>query len=289
MPYFKRLPAQAPLSPVSTTYAATALALSQAVALEVQCLLDVKYGSSPENKLDIYLPGETDSACPVYIGIHGGNWSHGFKEWFGLGAGCLTRGKAIFVSIDYRLSGSAKFPAALDDCMLAISWVKQHISTLGGDPERIFIGGHSAGATLAALSVLRRDRHDQFGLRENDIKGCFPFSGVYDFRKNQGYPATPTDASIDAFLPSASDADAASPICHVEGNTTPFFVSSSEYDFPLMRAQAMPFFTALNAEQGRVENHTFAGFDHFHIHLDQVRDQNLFNVTLLNWMRESQH
>nr|WP_257022521.1 alpha/beta hydrolase [Pigmentiphaga litoralis] len=196
----------------------------------------------------------------------------------------VTRRGAIFVAIDYRLSGIEKFPAALDDCLAAVAWTKQNIAHYGGDPNQIFIGGHSAGGNLAALVTLRSDRHVFFGLEPGDIKACFPFSGIYDLRHSSRYAENPSIGSIDAWLTSQDDAHAASPICHTKNNVTPFFVSWSQYDAPLMLAQALPFVAALVETGTSVKSHVFPAFDHFHIHLDQIRDANYFNDVLLRTM-----
>ncbi|NYE24642.1 hypothetical protein [Pigmentiphaga litoralis] len=87
MSIFRTLPTQSALLPVSTTYAAVALALSEGTAAALKHLLNVPYGPLDDHRLDLYFPEESHKPCPVYIGIHGGNWSHGFKEWFAFGAG----------------------------------------------------------------------------------------------------------------------------------------------------------------------------------------------------------
>jgi acetyl esterase len=103
----------------------------------------------------IYWP-EADGALPLYLDIHGGGW------WMGDGFpfhAVMTRfaaeAQAIVVSVDYRLAPEHPYPAALDDCYAVLLWMHEHAADLGGDAERIAVGGGSAGGNLAAAIALR--------------------------------------------------------------------------------------------------------------------------------------
>ena len=98
----------------------------------------------------------TGAALPVLVYLHGGGWvilspdSHaGLAKKFAVGAG------VIVVSVDYRLAPENPYPAGLDDCVAAFLWVRQNAASLGGDPNRVAIGGDSAGGNLAAATTLR--------------------------------------------------------------------------------------------------------------------------------------
>lgn len=283
MTIFRNLPYQSPLYPQATTYVATALQLSKVAAKDLRCVLDIKYSDGPSHCLDIFLPDEIHNTAPVYICIHGGNWSHGFKEFMSFGATHVTQAGAIFVSIDYRLSGEAKFPAALTDCLNAISWVKQHIALFGGDSSRIFLGGHSAGANLAALSVLRRDLHPHYGLDAKDFKGCCAFAGIYDLRLTEAVEIGNTRTAVNAYLEQAESAIDASPTCHTSGNQVPFLITWGESDYPLVKAQSQSFADALIRDGTKTETIELPGMDHFSIHVDQVRRDNVLNKKLAQW------
>ena len=283
MATFRQLPEQSPLSPLATTYAAAVLKFSEIAARDLRCVLDVKYADGPSHCLDIFFPDEIHDALPVYICIHGGNWSHGYKEFMSFGAIPATRAGAIFVSIDYRLSGEAKFPAALTDCLTAIAWVRQNISLFGGDPSRLFLGGHSVGANLAALAVLRRDLHSQYGLDAEHFKGCCAFAGIYDLRAANVGQLGNTRAAIAAYLEKEDDAVQASPICHVSGNQVPFLVSWGESDYPVVKTQSPSFADALAKTGTQIEAMELPGMDHFSMHMDQVRGGNAINQKLAQW------
>lgn len=117
---------------------------------------DVPYvsGSSPSQKLDIYLPKNAQTPYPVVIWVHGGGWSGGDKADEGTGYMAkllLDRGYAV-VSINYRLSGEATFPAQIYDVKAAIRWVRAHDGDYGIDADRIGLWGGSAGGHLVALA-----------------------------------------------------------------------------------------------------------------------------------------
>ncbi len=272
------------MPPVPEAYAATALALSKAAVASTRCVLDVAYGPLAEHRLDIFMPDEEVSGRPVYINIHGGNWTHGYKEWLGFGAPPIVAAGAIYISIEYRLIAVAQHPAQLEDCLTAVAWIRENIAAYGGDPAQLFIGGHSAGGHLSAMVALRRDLYPRFGLPERTIRACFPFCGMMDLRHGGMYTVDPDTGLGDALLVSIDEAEDASPICWGASNVTPFFVSWGERDSQMMLLQGAPFVLALKAGTGRVECKVFAGFDHFYTHLDQVRPDNYQNRVIIAWM-----
>lgn len=139
--------------------------------------------------LDIYTPMTVDKATPrpVVIMIHGGGWRKGDKA-----NRSMTRYKAphfvacgyVYVSINYRLSArpdDPKHPAHVQDCAKAIAWVHDNIATYGGNPERLFVMGHSAGAHLAALVSTDHRRLEAEGKKLGIIKGTVSLdTAAYD-------------------------------------------------------------------------------------------------------------
>jgi acetyl esterase len=92
---------------------------------------------------------------PVLLFIHGGGFTIGSStSHLGLTTEFANATPAIIVSLDYRLAPEHKFPSAIDDAYSALQWVMQHAAELGGDPQRIAIGGDSAGGTLALVATL---------------------------------------------------------------------------------------------------------------------------------------
>lgn len=276
---FDDLPPQTPINARADIYGAAALALSRVAAQRSRGLFDVPYGSDYWQKIDVYLPEQTGlSGLPVFIGIHGGGWTHGYKEWMGFQAPPIVSLPAIFVSVSYRLAPAVTFPAPLDDCLDALAWVYRNIAKHGGDPNRIYIGGHSAGAHLSSLTTLRRELHPSRGLPPNVIKACFPYSGAYSFEHDG---AGTTGAKL---LGDFKDPKAASPLEHVAGNRTPFFVTWAKNERPYIIGSSERFYAALRQQPGRAEHHVFEDFDHFYIHLAMQMPDNLWVRTLRAWM-----
>jgi arylformamidase len=157
--------------------------LSITSALPAQEVLkNVPYVPSGHERqvLDIYAPAAAKN-LPVVFWIHGGGWVTGDKssvqrkpQWFNdLGF--------VFVSTNYRLLPQFPMEAIVADIAKSIRWVHDHIAEHGGDPNRLFVMGHSAGAQLAAL-ICCDDRYlKQEGLSLAIIKGCVPVDGdTYD-------------------------------------------------------------------------------------------------------------
>ena len=115
---------------------------------------DVRYVERGHERqvLDIYTPEQTAGASlPVMFWIHGGGWEAGDKSDVGLKPKVLTERGFVFVSTQYRLLPEVSMDELTSDVAKSLAWVHENIAEHGGDPSRIFVGGHSAGAQLAAL------------------------------------------------------------------------------------------------------------------------------------------
>ena len=167
------------LHPGAEEYAERCMAASRKVHAEHRVLVDCRYGTDYWQKLDVYLPaepptGESSGApLPVLLFFHGGAWTSGTKEWMGFMAPALLDAGVIFVSGNYRLAPAARFPEIVDDCVAAAAWVRDNIGRYSGDPERLFVGGHSAGGHLAALVALDRPRRRAAALPDSAIRARY--------------------------------------------------------------------------------------------------------------------
>ena len=117
-------------------------------------------GPGGDLALRIYTPRDAGISLPVLVWLHGGG--HVVGSLASYDALCRTlalKADCIVVSVDYRLAPEHMFPAGVDDCIAALAWVGAHAAEIGGDPDRIAIGGDSAGGNLAAVcAILARDR-----------------------------------------------------------------------------------------------------------------------------------
>jgi acetyl esterase/lipase len=141
----------------------------------------VSYGSGDRDKLDIYRPQGARGA-PVVVFFYGGNWDSGGRDMYFFVASALARRGIVTVIPDYRLYPDVKFPGFVQDSARAVAWVKSHAADYGGDPRRLFIMGHSAGAHIAAMLALDGQWLRAAGLdSDRDIRGWIGISGPYDF------------------------------------------------------------------------------------------------------------
>ena len=139
---------------------------------------DIAYGSESIQKLDIYTPKNLKK-MPVIISIHGGGWTMGSKNPWAISAEPLMSKGILSVSIDYGLAPQYRMKDIINHVRQAIAWVYKNIDNYGGDPNRLYIYGMSAGAHLASTALMP-NWHKDFGLPENVIKGLISISGIYD-------------------------------------------------------------------------------------------------------------
>ena len=135
--------------------------------------------------LDIYTPEDpAGRGLPVMFWIHGGGWQAGDKSDVALKPKVLTERGFVFVSTNYRLLPEVGMDALIGDVARSVGWVHRNIARYGADPTRIFVGGHSAGAQLAAL-ICTDDRYlKKEGMSFDVLKGCVPVDGdTYDIPK----------------------------------------------------------------------------------------------------------
>jgi acetyl esterase/lipase len=276
----RTLEPQKPMSSDAEMYSAEAFRLSREVQQNTRVELDVAYGPDEEQGLDIYLPAlESSAPLPTLLFMHGGGWANGYKEWMGFMAPAITCLPAIFVSVGYRLVPRAQFPDQPNDCWDALKWVYENIERCGGDPGRLFVGGHSSGGHLAALLTLQPHAAVKKGLPEDVIKGCFPISGVFDLPS--GNPV-----SVGGFLRSPDEAIIASPTHYVKGNRTPFFITVGENDHPFIRHHCDLMAPALEREVGPVKVMDVKGADHYEVHLQGGEIDGKWATTVRRWMAD---
>jgi acetyl esterase/lipase len=142
---------------------------------------DEAYGPDPANRLDVYAPRQGRGPFPVVVFFYGGSWQNGQREdYFFAGASLASRG---FVAVlpDYRKYPQVVFPGFLEDGALAVAWAKRNAARFGGDPSRVFLMGHSAGAHIAAMLSLDSRYLGAQGLDPKDLAGLVGLAGPYDF------------------------------------------------------------------------------------------------------------
>jgi len=210
---------------------------------EIQVLSDVAYKSGDglsdyENqrcKLDLYLPPE-HTGFATLVWFHGGGLKGGSKDGADKMARSLARVGIAVVVPNYRLSPKVTFPAYVQDAAAACAWTRAHIAEHGGDPARLFIGGHSAGGYLALMLGMDAHYLREVGIEPADIAGLIPVSGQtmthYTVREERG---------IGQFTITA---DAAAPVYFIRKDTPPFLVLYADHDM-VGRAEENAYFVAM--------------------------------------------
>ena len=143
--------------------------------------LGLAYGSGPRFKLDVYRPAKVTSASPVVVFFYGGNWAAGERgDYAFVGRALAARGIVVVIP-DYRLYPEVRYPDFLDDSAQAVAWTASNISRYGGDPNKLFLMGHSAGAYNAAMLALDARYLGQQGMAIRSLAGWIGLAGPYDF------------------------------------------------------------------------------------------------------------
>jgi acetyl esterase/lipase len=202
----------------------------------VEVKKDIAYLEDADNKhkLDFYLPKDQTN-FPVLLFIHGGSWSSGDRSQYPpLGNRYAAAGVGTAV-MSYRLAPANRHPAQIEDAAAAFAWVFKNIGLYGGDTNRIFVSGHSAGGHLAALLGTDARYLARHGLTSKSIKGVISLSGVFDV----------SDAKERVFGSDADIRKEASPLFQMRDGLPAFLLTYCEWDyFPLAR-QAKEFHAAL--------------------------------------------
>ena len=134
---------------------------------------DAAYGPASRQHIDVYAPtAAADGPRPIIVFIYGGSWSSGAKDDYEfMGAALASQGFVVALP-DYRLVPSVRFPTFVEDCATAVRWVHDHASEFGGDPNRIVLMGHSAGAYNAMMLALDTHYLGDAGVGASAIRGA---------------------------------------------------------------------------------------------------------------------
>ncbi|TDW51855.1 arylformamidase [Flavobacterium sp. 270] len=136
----------------------------------------IAYGPTLMERLTVYPAKE--SGAPVFIFIHGGYWKIGLGDDYDFVAMGASNANFTVVIVNYELAPKVNIPEMVRQIRSSIGWTSQNISKFNGDPERIFVGGHSAGGHLAAMTATTN--WSDYGLPKNTVKGILAVSGLFD-------------------------------------------------------------------------------------------------------------
>jgi acetyl esterase/lipase len=141
----------------------------------------IAYGDDPRQKLDVYVPRHPLKGAPVVVFFYGGSWNSGNRgDYTFVGEALASRG-IVAVLADYRLYPQVRYPLFLEDGARAVAWTKAHISSYSGNPQRLYLMGHSSGAYNASMLALDTNLLGAVGMSPKDLSGWIGLAGPYDF------------------------------------------------------------------------------------------------------------
>jgi acetyl esterase/lipase len=188
-----------------------------------QKVANLAYGNDPRQKLDVYTPLNLIGPAPVVVFLYGGNWNSGERNDYQFVGEALASRGMVAVLADYRLFPQVRYPGFLEDSAQAVAWTLQEVQRYGGDPGRVYLMGHSAGAYNAAMVALDPRWLAAHDLTPASLRGWIGLAGPYDFIPIQNkdtrpvffYPATPPESQ---------------PINHVSSSAPPALLIASNKD-----------------------------------------------------------
>lgn len=215
---------------------------------------DQAYGSHERNKVDVYVPERAAaSAMPVVIFVHGGGFMRGDKKDRDNIGYFFARNGVVGLVMNYRLAPANQWPAGAEDVAAAVNWARANVAALGGDPEKIYLFGESAGAAHVATATLLKRLAPTGRL---PIAGAVFTSGVYDpelerIAARQFSMPTPEPRNTAYFGPDASTLPGKAVLRLIDAPEIPVLLTYAELDPVQMQVQAGAMFNALCNRSGR--------------------------------------
>jgi acetyl esterase/lipase len=203
------------------------------------------FGTHSRQKLDVYAPAQLDQPAPVVVFFYGGAWQRGNRRDYKFVAEALTSRGFVVVIPDYRLYPEVSFPTFLDDGGAAVAWTQKEIGRYGGDPRRIFVMGHSAGAYNAAMLAFDPRYVETAGGRRADVIGFIGLAGPYDFLPF-------TSVTLENVFGAAPDLPATQPATFVQADSPRALVLYGEQDTTVLPEHSRRLAKRIRAVGGRV-------------------------------------
>jgi acetyl esterase/lipase len=217
---------------------------------------DLPYGTNKRQRLDVYVPqSPAAGGRPVVVFFYGGGWSEGAKEQYRFVADALTSRGYVVVVPDYRLYPQVRFPAFIEDAALAVRWTHDHVAEFNGDPGKLVLLGHSAGAHIAAMLTFDEHFLTAVGGDQRWISGFIGLSGPYDF-----LPII--DPVVQKVFSSLTNLKESQPINFVGGGEPPVLLMHGEADKRVAPANSTRLAERIREQQGSVSERYFPGMSH---------------------------
>lgn len=219
----------------------------------------IAYGTSPRQTLDVYAPSAPvpmgARQRPVIVFWYGGVWIRGAKEQYRFVGAALANAGYVAVLPDYRLYPNVRFPRFVEDGALAVKWVHAHAAEFGGDPNAVFLMGHSAGAHLAATLALDPRYLRNVGGDPSWVRAWIGLSGPYAIERQ--FPI------VREIFPEAMGAARWQPVSLVNGRSPAALLIHGTEDYLVHPRDTVELERRLRAAGVHVECRIYAGASHF--------------------------
>ena len=207
---------------------------------------DIEFGDHPLHTLDVY--GTKPDHAPVIVFIYGGRWQMGNKEMYRFVGDRFAKLGYVVVIPDYQKYPDVKYPTFAQDGAAAVQWTFDHIAQYGGDPSRVILMGHSAGAHTAAILAA----NESYGV-QNKMKGFVGLAGPYDF-------VPEAKDVIDIFSPVTTDQMQVTTF--IDGTEAPMFLLHGGQDEVVNVTNLEKLKRGIKDQNGRVETKIYPELDH---------------------------
>lgn len=222
------------------------------------------YGANSRQKLDIYLPkvSQNENAThsmntlkKVVIFYYGGNWDSGARADYKFVGEALSAQGFIVVIPDYRVYPEVLFPEFMADPASAAKWVKDNINQYGGDVNKVFLVGHSAGAHIAVMLALNTEYLAKQNLAPNDFAGVIGLAGPYDFLPLKS-------DRLKTIFGADTELWKSQPINFVDGKNPPLLLAVGKKDGTVWPRNTYNLAKKIKENNGLVEVSEYANYGH---------------------------
>jgi acetyl esterase/lipase len=207
--------------------------------------------------LDVYRPIHAKDA-PIVVFFYGGDWMRGKRQWYRFTGAALAARGVIVVIPDYRKYPSVKMDGFMQDAARAVGWAHAHAGQIGGEPQDIFVMGHSAGGQIAALLATDPSWLETQDMQPRDLAGFIGLAGVYDF-----VPIAAKEKDmIGMFGKTATEQRRAQPVSFVHGAEPPMLLLHGTADHEVDPSNSKSLARAMLAQHEDVTLKLYPGIGH---------------------------
>jgi arylformamidase len=229
---------------------------SERVRAKLDGRLDISYGPSEDQVLDVFPAG--NSGSPVVVYIHGGAWTRMHKDSNSYLAESFVAAGATFVSVHFGLVPKVTLDGQVADNRAALEWVWRNCRDFGADPDRFYVAGHSSGGHNIGM-MITTDWERDHGLPRDMIKGALACSGIYDLE-----PVLLSARNEYLHLDDAA-VERLSPIRHLPERGCPLIIGYGGGEHEEFRRQSMAFAAAWRARGFECQEVDLPGLNHFDV------------------------